>query len=53
MFSCVFNVLPDSVNMPTISNNNNINMSLGLTLTPTLKNGGFMVKLFVSVKLTF
>uniref|UniRef100_A0A671T6P5 Integrin alpha-2-like n=1 Tax=Sinocyclocheilus anshuiensis TaxID=1608454 RepID=A0A671T6P5_9TELE len=26
----------------TISNSNNINMSLGLTLTPTTKNGGFM-----------
>ncbi|KAI2660006.1 Integrin alpha-2 [Labeo rohita] len=40
--SCQSLNLQNSVNMPTISNNNNINMSLGLTLTPTLKNGGFM-----------
>jgi len=35
----------DSVDMPKIANNNNINMSLGLTLTPTTKNSGFMVRL--------
>ncbi len=43
------NVLSDSVNVPSISNSNNINMSLGLTLTPTTKNGGFMVRLLFSV----
>ncbi|KAK7120266.1 hypothetical protein R3I94_020310 [Phoxinus phoxinus] len=34
--------LQNSVDMPKIPNNNNINMSLGLTLTPTTKNSGFM-----------
>ncbi|XP_043106107.1 integrin alpha-2 isoform X2 [Puntigrus tetrazona] len=34
--------LQNSVSVPGISNSNNINMSLGLTLTPTAKNGGFM-----------
>uniref|UniRef100_A0A673N7M3 Integrin alpha-2-like n=1 Tax=Sinocyclocheilus rhinocerous TaxID=307959 RepID=A0A673N7M3_9TELE len=40
--SCQSLNLQNSVNVPTISNSNNINMSLGLTLIPTTKNGGFM-----------
>nr|XP_021327895.1 integrin alpha-2-like isoform X2 [Danio rerio] len=34
--------LQNSVDVSSISNGNNINMSLGLTLTPTTKNNGFM-----------
>ncbi|XP_057176989.1 integrin alpha-2 [Triplophysa rosa] len=40
--SCQTLNLQNSVNLPTVSNGNNINMSLGLTLTRTTKNGGFM-----------
>ncbi|KAF4108004.1 hypothetical protein G5714_010763 [Onychostoma macrolepis] len=40
--SCQSLNLQNSVNVPSISNSNNINMSLGLTLIPTTKNGGFM-----------
>uniref|UniRef100_A0A8C1LTA4 Integrin, alpha 2 (CD49B, alpha 2 subunit of VLA-2 receptor), tandem duplicate 2 n=1 Tax=Cyprinus carpio TaxID=7962 RepID=A0A8C1LTA4_CYPCA len=40
--SCQSLDLQNSVNVPTISNSNNINMSLGLTLIPTTKNNGFM-----------
>ncbi|XP_067254283.1 integrin alpha-2 isoform X3 [Chanodichthys erythropterus] len=40
--SCQALNLQNSVDMPKISNSNNINMSLGLTLTPTTKNNGFM-----------
>ncbi|XP_065146398.1 integrin alpha-2 isoform X1 [Paramisgurnus dabryanus] len=40
--SCQTLNLQNSVNMPAISNGNNINMSLGLTLTRTTKNGGFL-----------
>lgn len=44
----MFHMLLDFVNLPTVSNGNNINMSLGLTLTRTTKNGGFMVRLVTS-----
>ncbi|XDV53921.1 hypothetical protein PO909_022316 [Leuciscus waleckii] len=40
--SCQALNLQNSVDMPKITNSNNINMSLGLTLTPTTKNSGFM-----------
>ncbi|XP_051541348.1 integrin alpha-2 [Myxocyprinus asiaticus] len=40
--SCQTLNLQNTVSVPTVSNSNNINMSLGLTLTRTAKNGGFM-----------
>ncbi|XP_077099162.1 integrin alpha-2 [Siphateles boraxobius] len=40
--SCQALNLQNSFDMSKIPNSNNINMSLGLTLTPTTKNSGFM-----------
>ncbi|XP_052464492.1 integrin alpha-2 [Carassius gibelio] len=40
--SCESLDLQNSVNVPNISNSNNINMSLGLTLIPTTRDSGFM-----------